>query len=157
LRKARIDKPPAPFDTTSFIAAASGLGFSAANAMRIAEWLYINGFISYPRTDNTVYPPSIDLRSLMSLFAKGAFGQEAKKLLEGKMVPTRGKRSTTDHPPIYPTALADKSGNSSGGYELVVRRFFATLADACSGLSPALRWIRRSHSGGGAQEPGWRA
>jgi len=108
-KKTRIDKPPAPFDTTGFIAAASGLGFSAANAMRIAEWLYTNGFISYPRTDNTAYPPSIDLRTLVSLFASGAFAEEAKRLLQGKMVPTRGKRSTTDHPPIYPTAPAEKS------------------------------------------------
>ncbi len=133
-KKPRIDKPPAPFDTTSFIAAASGIGFSAANAMRIAEWLYTNGFISYPRTDNTVYPPSIDLRALMSLFTKGAFGPDAKKLLSGKMVPTRGKRSTTDHPPIYPTALAEKSELKEEQwriYELVVRRFFATLAEAC--------------------------
>ncbi len=133
-KKARIDKPPVPFDTTSFLAAASGIGFSAANAMRIAEWLYINGFISYPRTDNTVYPPSIDLRSLMSLFTRGPFGEEAQTLLKGKMIPTKGKRSTTDHPPIYPTALANKSELKEEQwriYELVVRRFFATLAEAC--------------------------
>lgn len=132
--KTRVDKPPAPFDTTSFIAAASGIGFSAANAMRIAEWLYTNGFISYPRTDNTVYPPSIDLRALTTLFTRGAFAQEAEKLLKGKMVPTRGKRSTTDHPPIYPTAIAEKSDLKEDQwrvYELVVRRFFATLAEQC--------------------------
>ncbi len=133
-KKPRIDKPPAPFDTTSFISAASGIGFSAANAMRIAEWLYINGFISYPRTDNTVYPPSLDLKALTALFTKGAFAAEAKRLLQGKMVPTRGKRSTTDHPPIYPTALVEKSELKEEHwriYELVVRRFFATLAEQC--------------------------
>jgi DNA topoisomerase-1 len=132
--KPRVDRPPAPFDTTSFVAAASGIGFSAANAMRIAEWLYINGFISYPRTDNTVYPPSIDLRALTILFTKGIFAKEASELLKGKMVPSRGKRSTTDHPPIYPTAPADKSELKEDQwriYELVVRRFFATLAEQC--------------------------
>ena len=133
-KKPRYDKPPAPFDTTSFISAASGIGFSAANSMRIAEWLYINGFISYPRTDNTVYPPSIDLRALTALFTKGAFAEEAKKLLKGKMVPTRGKRSTTDHPPIYPTSPAEKSEMKEEQwriYELIVRRFFATLSEQC--------------------------
>lgn len=132
--KPRIEKPPAPFDTTSFISAASGIGFSASNAMRIGEWLYVNGFISYPRTDNTVYPPSIDLVALTRLFTKGAFSEEAERLLKGKMVPTRGKRSTTDHPPIYPTVPVDKSELKDDQwriYELVVRRFFATLADQC--------------------------
>ena len=132
--KPRIEKPPAPFDTTSFISAASGIGFSASNAMRIGEWLYVNGFISYPRTDNTVYPPSIDLVVLTRLFTKGAFSKEAERLLLGKMVPTRGKRSTTDHPPIYPTVPVDKSELKDDQwriYELVVRRFFATLADQC--------------------------
>jgi DNA topoisomerase-1 len=132
--KPRVDKPPAPFDTTSFISAASGIGFSAANAMRIAEWLYTNGFISYPRTDNTVYPPSIDLVALTRLFLKSPFGEEAERLLKGKMQPTRGKRATTDHPPIYPTAAVEKSELKEDQwriYELVVRRYFATLADPC--------------------------
>jgi len=132
--KKRIDRPPTPFDTTGFIAAASGIGLSAANAMRIAEWLYTNGFISYPRTDNTVYPPSIDLAGLTRLFLKGAFAEEAARLLQGKMQPTRGKRSTTDHPPIYPTAALDRGSLKEDQwkvYELVVRRFFATLAEAC--------------------------
>ena len=132
--KQRIDRPPSPFDTTSFIAAASGIGLSAANAMRIAEWLYTNGFISYPRTDNTVYPPSIDLAALTRLFLTGAFAQEAARLLQGKMQPTRGKRETTDHPPIYPTAALERGSLKDDQwkvYELVVRRFFATLAEAC--------------------------
>lgn len=163
-KKSRVDKPPAPFDTTSFIAAASGIGFSAANAMRIAEWLYTNGFISYPRTDNTVYPPSIDLRELMTLFAKGPFGPEAKKLLKGKMVPTRGKRSTTDHPPIYPTALAEKGELKEEHwkiYELVVRRFFATLAEECvwnvSSIKVDIGPEPFRASGARLMEPGWRA
>ena len=112
--KPRIDKPPTPFDTTSFIAAASGIGFSAANAMRLAEWLYTNGFISYPRTDNTVYPPSIDLVALTRLFLKGVFSSEAERLLKGKMIATRGKRSTTDHPPIYPTASCGEERAEGG-------------------------------------------
>ncbi len=162
-KKTRIDKPPAPFDTTSFIAAAGGLGFSAANSMRIAEWLYTNGFISYPRTDNTVYPPSIDLRALALLFTKGVFAEEAERLLQGKMVPTRGKRSTTDHPPIYPTALAQKSELKDEQwriYELVVRRFFATLAEQCVWEATNVKVDIGAEpfraSGARLIEPGWR-
>ena len=162
-KKTRIEKPPAPFDTTGFIAAASGLGFSAANAMRIAEWLYINGFISYPRTDNTVYPPSIDLRALTSLFTRGAFAKEAERLLQGRMVPTRGRRSTTDHPPIYPTAPAEQSELKDEQwriYELVVRRFFATLAEQCVWETTSIKVDIGPEpfraSGARLIEPGWR-
>ncbi len=129
----KTDKPPTPFNTTEFISAASSIGFTAANAMRIAESLYTNGYISYPRTDNTVYPDSLDLRAQIEIFKKGAFKQYALKLLEKKkLVPTKGKKETTDHPPIYPASLAKKSDMNEQEwklYELVVRRFFATFAD----------------------------
>ncbi len=135
--KNRTDRPPAPFDTTAFISAASGIGFSAANAMRIAEWLYTSGFISYPRTENTVYPTTLDLRAIVSIFKKGPFKEDAERVLKGPMVPTRGKRFSTDHPPIYPTASATKTEMKADQwkiYELVVRRFLATL-------SAPSRWI----------------
>jgi DNA topoisomerase-1 len=53
----RQEKPPAPFNTTALMSAASGAGMTPARAMRAAESLYLDGLISYPRTDNTVYPP----------------------------------------------------------------------------------------------------
>lgn len=129
----KTDKQPTPFNTTEFISAASALGYTASSAMNIAESLYMNGFISYPRTDNTVYPESIDLRAQIEVFAKGPFKEYAEKLLAKKeLVPTRGKKETTDHPPIYPASLAKKSELSEQEwkiYELVVRRFFATFAE----------------------------
>ena len=42
-------------------------GFTAQKTINIAENLYMNGFISYPRTDNTVYPSSIDLKEVLNL------------------------------------------------------------------------------------------
>ncbi|MBN2109627.1 MAG: DNA topoisomerase I [Methanosarcinaceae archaeon] len=129
----KTDKPPTPFNTTEFISAASSIGFTASNAMRIAESLYMNGFISYPRTDNTVYPGSIDMREQIGIFSKGPFKEYAKRLLEQKELnPTRGKKETTDHPPIYPASLAKRSELNEQEwkiYELVVRRFFATFAE----------------------------
>ena len=133
VRSKKTDKPPTPFNTTEFIGAASSIGFTAANAMRIAESLYTNGFISYPRTDNTVYPSSLDLRAQIEIFSKGTFKEYANELLKKEeLVPTRGKKETTDHPPIYPASLAKKSELNEQEwkiYEMVVRRFFATFAD----------------------------
>ncbi len=124
---------PAPFNTTSFTSAATSLGYSAAAAMRIAEDLYMAGYISYPRTDNTVYPASLDLRGSLALLAEGEFGSEAGQLLAKETFhPSRGDRRTTDHPPIYPTGVLKRGEIGEREwrlYELVARRFMATLAD----------------------------
>lgn len=131
-KEPRAEYPPMPFSTTEFIRAAASIGFSAANAMRIAENLYVNGWISYPRTDNTVYPASLNLREVVAQFTAGEFGKYARRLLEqSTFKPTRGKKETTDHPPIYPVASARKSELKADEwrvYELIVGRFFATLA-----------------------------
>ncbi len=57
--------PPAPFNTTSLQAAAAAEGISPARTMRIAESLYMDGFISYPRVDNTVYPRTLDIAGIV--------------------------------------------------------------------------------------------
>src|ERR671918_783514 len=97
-------KPPTPLNTTAFTTdASSRLGITPSNAMRIAEDLYMDGFISYPRTDNTVYPASLPTRELVSSLVRIPEFSAAASLLEGKLTPTRGRKESTDHPPIYPT------------------------------------------------------
>jgi DNA topoisomerase-1 len=60
-------------------------------------------------------------------------GPLAAELLQKKeLKATRGKKFSTDHPPIYPTSAADRSKLSSlewKVYELVARRFMATLSE----------------------------
>jgi DNA topoisomerase I len=136
----RSIKPPIPFNTTGLLTAAASLGFTAAKAMSIAENLYMNGYISYPRVDNTVYPPSLDLRGILEeLSANAEFAPLCASLLaQDKLTPTRGKKQTTDHPPIHPTAAASHTRLSQPEwkiYELVVRRFMATLAGEAVVLS----------------------
>ncbi|MFC1787468.1 DNA topoisomerase I [Halobacteriota archaeon] len=124
--------PPVPFDTTEFLRAASSIGITPANAMRVSESLYLNGWISYPRTDNTVYPKSIDCRGIIKMFTESDFGDYAESLLKKKVLkPTRGKKEATDHPPIHPVSVASKKDLNTYEwkiYELIVRRFFATFA-----------------------------
>ena len=132
-RTSRKVPRPAPFNTTSFITSATSVGLSASAAMRVAEDLYMGGYISYPRTDNTVYPGSLDLREILHTLTESEFAADARKLLAlPKLSPSRGKKKTTDHPPIYPTGAARHGvldDRARKVYELVVRRFFATLAD----------------------------
>jgi DNA topoisomerase-1 len=133
-RRRRTDEPPAPFNTTQFIRAASSIGYSAQRAMSIAEDLYTAGFITYPRTDNTVYPEDLDERDLLNELSMGRrFGDDAESLLElDDITPTEGDEETTDHPPIHPTgelpAPSELSDDEWEVYELVVRRFLATCA-----------------------------
>ena len=131
------DRAPSPFDTTTYIVAAARLGFSAANAMRIAEDLYMNGFISYPRTDNTVYPESLDLDAILKTILSSPFRKDVEWVMaHRRAVPTRGKKSSTDHPPIHPTGGATREALGEDVfriYELVLRRFLATL-------SPDAQW-----------------
>ena len=125
-------KPPAPYNTTAFATdASSRLGIAPSRAMRIAEDLYMDGFISYPRTDNTVYPSSLPVRELVSSLVRIKEFSAASGLLDGELKPTRGKKETTDHPPIYPTQAVHPGaleGPKKRVYELVVRRFLATFS-----------------------------
>jgi len=132
--KLRNEKPPAPFDTTGFLRAASSIGYSPKRAMNIAESLYLNGLISYHRTDNTTYPDTLDLKALVKMFlGNKVFGEHAELISKKKKLkPTAGKKKTTDHPPIHPVAAASKEKIGEDAwkiYELVVRRFLATLSD----------------------------
>ena len=134
VRKEKKEPAPAPFNTTSFLRAAASRGLSPAPAMSVAEALYNRGFISYPRTDNTVYPPSLSLRGVLETLKGTSFKDLASKLLlKEKLVPRRGKKQATDHPPIYPSGTASRSELTPDEwkvYDLVVRRFMATLADS---------------------------
>ncbi len=127
-------KPPTPLNTTAFTTdASSRLGITPAAAMRVAESLYMDGFISYPRTDNTVYPKSLNTRELVQSMVRIPEFKAAEGLLDKpELVATRGKKETTDHPPIYPTQAVHPGaleGPKRRVYELVVRRFLATFSD----------------------------
>ena len=137
-RRTRTDAPPAPFNTTAFIQAAGSLGYSAQRAMSIAEELYTEGYVTYPRTDNTVYPDDLDPEALLDAFVgTSPFDEDAMALLEQDEVePTRGDTESTDHPPIHPTGeFPDRNKLDDDAwdvYELIVRRFFATVAEAAT-------------------------
>ncbi|NHN57748.1 MULTISPECIES: DNA topoisomerase [Halorussus] len=137
-RRTRTDDPPAPFNTTQFIRAAGSLGYSAQQAMSIAEDLYTAGYMTYPRTDNTVYPDDLDPEELLDAFSGDYhFGDDADDLLDlDDIEPTEGDEETTDHPPIHPTEDIPTKGELSDDeweiYELVVRRFFATVAESAT-------------------------
>ncbi len=133
-KKEVVKQPPTPFNTTDFLREAARLGLTAPQAMNVISSLYLKGFVSYPRTDNTVYPKTLDLKKILSRISKHhRLGSLAKELLKKKVLtPTKGKKSTKDHPPIHPVGVPKKgelNAIEDKIYELVYRRFLATLSD----------------------------
>ncbi len=160
----RQERPPAPLHTARFLALADQRGLSPYRAMTAAEGLYHDGRISYPRTDNTAYPPTLPLRRLVESLRESDLSAEAEQVLAlGRLRPTRG-RATSDHPPIYPTGPARKSQLPAAewtAYEIVARHFLATLCPparvAVSTADVAVGEVAFRAAGEEIVDPGWRA
>ncbi|MFH0970924.1 MAG: DNA topoisomerase I [Candidatus Diapherotrites archaeon] len=123
---------PTPFDTTQFLRSATVLGLTAGQAMNIAESLYMSGYISYPRTDNTVYPPALNVREhLEEMGNHPPYSKFVKDILSKPLNPSRGKKNTTDHPPIHPTKIppANIGDRERKVFDLIARRFLATFME----------------------------
>ncbi len=162
-KKEKTLNRPEPFNTTSFLRAASSVfGISTNQAMNIAESLYQQGLISYPRTDNTVYPASVNLKEIVEIVLQDKdYNAVAKEILSKPIHPSRGAKETTDHPPIYPVGYSNKlSGGEKKIYDLIVRRFLATLyRDAKTQNISALIDIKKEPfvvTGQTIIEPGWK-
>lgn len=67
-------------------AASSGLGISPMHAMQIAERLYTQGYISYPRTETTQYPTNFNFREVLEQQSRNvSWGEFVRTLLKGDM------------------------------------------------------------------------
>jgi DNA topoisomerase-3 len=76
---------PNALNTVELLRAAStGLGLSPIHAMQVAERLYTQGFISYPRTETTQYPVNFNFREVVNEQTRsGIWGEMARKLIAG--------------------------------------------------------------------------
>ena len=80
------------------------LKIRAKETMRIAEKLYTQGFMSYPRTETNTFPDSFDLGSVIhQQTSDSQWGGFASRLVAVGATPRRGTKTDNAHPPIYPT------------------------------------------------------
>lgn len=132
-------QPPEPLETVELERRASRwLGINSKKTLDIAEELYRAGYISYPRTETTIYPPTLNLREILQELIRGEHSRYVEELLLRGFRPTRGDSDDGAHPPIYPTKGATKSeiyktfgkigDNAWAIYDFVVRHFLATLS-----------------------------
>jgi DNA topoisomerase-1 len=127
--------PPLPFDLGSLQAEAYKLfGCVPKQTSNIAQRLYLEALISYPRTSSQKLPPEINYRAILKNLGRI---QEYKKLTaellaKPQLKPNEGKKEDPAHPAIYPTgdlperALTEPERNI---WNLVIRRFMAAFGE----------------------------
>ncbi|XP_068762622.1 DNA topoisomerase 3-alpha-like isoform X2 [Montipora capricornis] len=127
---------PLPLDTVELEKLASRkLKINSKETMKIAEKLYNQGFISYPRTETNMFPKSLDLRPLVeNQTVDPKWGAFAANVLEQGPNPRRGNKTDNAHPPIHPTKYTDNlQGNDKRLYEFIVRHFLACCSEDAKG------------------------
>jgi DNA topoisomerase-1 len=131
--------PPPPFNLSDLQYEASRiLGFSPMKTQKIAEELYLEALISYPRTNSQKLPPALNYREILHKLSHiDKYGDLVSQLLretQGVLKPIEGEKEDPAHPAIYPT------GNTPRGltrdqwalYDLIVRRFIAVFAPSAT-------------------------
>jgi len=131
--------PPHPFDLPTLQAEAyRHFRLRPSSTLGIAERLYLDALISYPRTSSQKLPPSIEYRKILeNLSTLEEYRTKTSSILsQPRLSPNEGQRSDPAHPAIHPTGNIPRHGMESRGrrvYDLIVRRFIATFGE------PALR------------------
>ncbi len=127
------EPPPTPFNLGDLQREAYRcIGLTPSQTLYMAEKLYLDALISYPRTSSQKLPPSINYKILAGLTAMTGFRDHAFSLLSGKLVPHEGSKDDPAHPAIYPTGEVPKRSLQPKEfklYALIVRRFFAVFAE----------------------------
>ncbi|KAI6653680.1 DNA topoisomerase 3-alpha [Oopsacas minuta] len=132
---------PLPLDTVEFEKHASRkLHINAKQAMSIAEKLYTQGLISYPRTETNLFPASMNLVPLVQEQTQdGQWGDMARQILADTPNPRRGNKSDQAHPPIHPIKYAPNlQGDEKKVYEFIVRHFLACCSKDAQGMETSV-------------------
>jgi DNA topoisomerase-1 len=126
---------PYPFDLSTLQSEAyRHFGFSPARTLALAERLYLDALISYPRTSSQKLP--LDIGYAETLRGIGSHAEYrplvAKLASRGDLRPNNGPKDDPAHPAIFPTGESAKKplfGGEAKLYDLISRRFMATFAD----------------------------
>jgi len=127
--------PPIPFDLGSLQSEAYSLfRYTPRRTGDIAERLYLEALISYPRTSSQKLPPVINYKAILSgLSQEPAYKKLASELLErGELKPREGAKEDPAHPAVYPTGNIPQRALDEAErriWDLVTRRFMAVFGE----------------------------
>ncbi|MGB9826974.1 MAG: DNA topoisomerase I [Thermosphaera sp.] len=131
--------PPPPFNLGDLQEEAARIyGYSPSKTQSIAEQLYLDALISYPRTNSQKLPRGLDFKGLLTKISQisnySALVSELLKETKGFLQPVEGDKEDPAHPAIYPTGVKPvKLDNDQWAvYDLIVRRFLAAFAGSAA-------------------------
>lgn len=126
--KQRQQKPPAPFITSSLQQAASShLKMSPDMAMKLAQQLYENGYITYMRTDSPAVSPegqAMAKATIEKLYGAKYLGN-AKYGAKGNAQEAHECIRPTDTE-VTPDSMRQSLGAAGALYDLIYKRFLAS-------------------------------
>jgi len=131
--------PPTPFDLGALQSEAYGIfGYTPMRTSNIAQRLYLDALISYPRTSSQKLPPTINYEAILKNLNKVSQYKKltAELLAKPELKPNEGRKEDPAHPAIYPTGnLPERVLEDSERkiWDIVVRRFMAVFGE------PAIR------------------
>ncbi|XP_054629271.1 DNA topoisomerase 3-beta-1 isoform X3 [Dunckerocampus dactyliophorus] len=142
-KKEKSKQRPQALNTVEMLrVASSALGLGPQYTMQIAERLYTQGFISYPRTETSHYPENFDLKGTLKQQTNcPLWAEEVKNILSNGINHPRKGVDAGDHPPITPTRAASEEELGSDGwrlYEYIARHFIATVSQDCKYLQTVI-------------------
>jgi len=134
-QKVKLKRRPLPLNTVRLASlAARYFKIPSAKLLKIAEKLYLEGLISYPRTETEIFPKEIQ-KFLLGLFNEmKERGIIPKDLMLSK--PRAGKKDDKAHPPIHPKRIARKEEitktlglQAAKIYDLILRHTIAVFSE----------------------------
>jgi DNA topoisomerase-1 len=107
--------------------------YTPRRTLNIAQQLYLDALISYPRTDSQRLPPTVDYKMILkNLMKVEEYSKLASELLAKQALkPNEGKEDDPAHPAIYPTGNLPRRALETSErkiWDLVVRRFMAAFS-----------------------------
>ena len=125
-------KVPAPYNLSKLQSDAyKYFKFSPKRTMAIAEYLYLNALITYPRTSSEQFSSGMDHKEILNqLFKQKEYSKSIGKILAKPLKPNQGKKSDPAHPAVTPTGQSPKEINRDQKkiYNLIVSKYFATFS-----------------------------